>query len=76
MLPIVLDLFEGLGSKHEFVRKCSKALNEIPGAKESLLDNYLQKIFAEETICKAFVENYTLLDKNVTEIITTAYDAG
>ena len=46
------------------------------GAKESLLNNYLKKIFDDETICKAFVENYSLLDKNVIEIITTAYDVG
>ena len=76
MLPIVLNLFEGLGPKHVFVRKCSQGLNEVPGAKESLLDNYLKKIFDSETICKAFVENYSLLDKNVIEIITTAYDSG
>ena len=46
------------------------------GAKESLLDNYLKKIFDDETICKAFGKNYSLLDKNVIEIITTAYDVG
>ena len=50
MLPIVLNLFEGLGPKNEFVQKCSKALNEIPGAKESLLDEYIKKIFDDETI--------------------------
>ena len=76
MLPIVLNLFEGLGSKHAFVRKCSQGLNEVPGAKESLLDNYIKKIYDDETICKAYVENYSLLDKNVIEIITTAYDVG
>jgi hypothetical protein len=76
MLPIVLDLFEGLGPKHAFVRKCSQGLNEVSGAKESLRNNYLKKIFDDETISKAFVENYSFLDNNLTGIITAAYDVG
>ena len=76
MLPVALHLFDGLGRKHSLVKKCQDALDKIKGAKSSFRDEYIKKIFDDDTVADAFVNNYSLLDKNSIEILVTAYDYG
>lgn len=74
MVPVILHLFEGLGPKSDFVKGCQKALNEIRGGKESFRDEYIKPIFGnDDEMAEAFVENYSYLDTNTIELLTTAY---
>ena len=73
LLPLVLRLFEGLGRSESFVKKCEKGLNDIPGAKDNFLCNYIEPIFPRDCVVNAFAEYYAYLNHSTIELLITAY---
>ena len=76
MLPIAINLFEGLGEKDEFVKTCTEAFNKDLDARQCFYEQYIMKIFDDNTIAKAFVDHYSILDNTATEILKTAYTSN
>lgn len=75
-LPIIFHLFEGRGKNDHFVKACQDGLDHIPDGAMSLLNEYIAKVFKNDTIANIFITKYSSLNTTAIQLLVASNKCG